>query len=85
MSDENEPVIVFSGSIMQADFLKAALEANGITVFLKDSIMAALAPYYVEPVGTVKVVIRRSDIEKAKPIVQRFLEKKDSKKQQHQM
>ena len=58
-------------------FLKGLLEDVGITTFLKDEMMGSIAPWYVAPggAGAVKVVIPKRDLDRAKPIVQEFLDK----------
>lgn len=79
MSEENELVVVYTGNPMDTAFLKSLLEADGITTFLKDEIMGTVAPFYVAPggAGAVKVIIAKRDLDRAKPIVQKF-DKKSS-------
>ena len=81
MSDKNELVIVFSGSVMGADCLKVLLENNGITAFLRDQALGMLAPWYADAggVGAVKVIVPKSELEKARPIVQEYLAGKNRK------
>lgn len=82
MSEENELIIVYSGNSIVTGFLKSILEAEGIKAFLKDEIMGTTAPAYAAPggVGAVKIVIARRDIDKAKPIIERFVEEETERK-----
>lgn len=76
MHNESEFVEVFAGNIVEADFLKSLLEAEGIAVFLYNEAMGTIAPFYVEAagVGAVKVVIQRENLDIAEPIVREFVE-----------
>lgn len=79
MSEKNKLIIVYTGTPMDTAFLKSLLEADGITTFLKDEIMGTVAPFYVAPggAGAVKVLIAKRDLDRAKPIIQKF-DKKSS-------
>jgi hypothetical protein len=74
MSEDVKLVIVYSGNIVQAEFVKSLLEGAGIRCFLKDEFIGTLAPWYAAPVGVgaVKVVVRDDDLEQAEAIVQDF-------------
>lgn len=76
MSEENELIIIYAGNSITAGFLKSVLETEGIKTFLKDEIIGAIAAPYASPggVGAVKVVIAKRDIDKAKPIMESFME-----------
>ena len=74
MVDEDKPIIVFSGSLIDADLLKVFLEENGITAFLQDQVIGTVSPWGIQ--NNVKVVVSASDIEKAKPLIQQFLAEK---------
>jgi hypothetical protein len=76
MPGESEFVEVYAGHIVDADFLKGLLEAEGIAVFLRNEAMGTIAPFYVEAAGTgaVKVVIQRENLDIAEPIVREFVE-----------
>ena len=78
MSEEDELIVVYAGTPMDADFLKSLLERAGITAFLRDEILGTIAPWYAAPggVGAVKVVIPKRDLDIAKPIVEEFLGQK---------
>jgi hypothetical protein len=75
MPEDNELIVVYAGSSIDAGFIKGLLEDVGIITFLKDEIMGSLAPWYVAPGGTgaVKVVIAKRDLDRAKPIIEKFL------------
>jgi hypothetical protein len=76
MPTESEFVEVYAGNIVDADFLKGLLEAEGIAVFLHNEAMGTIAPFYVEAggAGAVKVVIQRENLDIAEPIVREFVE-----------
>lgn len=78
MSEEKEFIVVYAGTLTDAGFLKGLLEDAKITTFLKDEIIGTLAPWYVVPggAGAVKIVIAKEDLDRAKPIVQKFLDEK---------
>jgi hypothetical protein len=71
-----ELVIVHAGNSVEAGFVKSLLEEYGIAARLRDEMMGTIAPWYVAPggVGAVKVVVARSDYERAKAIIAEFLE-----------
>jgi hypothetical protein len=74
MDDELEPVMVYSGTIWEAELLKSILEDAEIETFLRDEFTGTLAPWYTAPggSGSVKVVVSSLDFEKAYQIVQEF-------------
>jgi len=83
MSEDNELIVVYSGSQISAGFLKGLLEDAGITVFLWDEHISAIDPLSViDPmpfsfnnwVYPVRVVIAKRDLNKAEPIIEEFLE-----------
>lgn len=71
---EIRPVTIFGGNPWEAGLLKSMLEAAGIEVFLRDEALGTLAPWYAGPGGTsaVKVVIADQDLERARPVVEKF-------------
>lgn len=73
--DEDHLSIVYAGNIVQADLLKCLLEGQGIEVFLRDETVGMLAPWYTAPggAGAVKVLIRNSKVQEARPIVEDFM------------
>lgn len=78
MDDENELVVVYSTNPIETGFLKGLLEDSGIKVFLIDEFMGSISPSRVSPVGpagAVKIVVTRTDIEKAKAIIEEFSNK----------
>jgi hypothetical protein len=74
----NAPVIVYSGSIVDADLLRCLLDGEGIQSYLKDEMVGMVAPYVAGPggAGAVKVVIDKEDLERARPIVDDFIREK---------
>lgn len=71
MAKEDIPVVVFSGSILQAEMLKSVLEDEGIKAYLQDETMGTLAPFIAAPggLGAVKVLVAGRDADRAREIV----------------
>ena len=72
--------IVYSGTIVQADLLKCLLEGAGIHAVLQDEFIGMIAPY-VSPAGAgaVKVLVAKSDMDRARRIVEDFSRKPTTK------
>lgn len=73
MQDENFSVI-YSGNIVQVDFIKSVLEGSGIQCVLQDEYLGRMRPYAVP--GGIKVLVPNADVDKARRIVEDFI--KDS-------
>jgi hypothetical protein len=76
MSKENELIVVYAGTLVDANFVKSLLEGDGITVFLKDELMGTIAPWHVDlggGVAAVKVMVAERDFERARDLIQHFL------------
>ena len=74
MSQESDPVVVYVGASLEASVVKSLLEAKGIQAFLKDDLMATLEPYLYK----CKVIVAKRDLDRAKRIVQEFLDGRSS-------
>ena len=75
MPKENEPVVIYSGNIVEADLVKSFLEAEGVMAFLQDQHIGSLVPF----LGTaVKVSVPARDFRRAQEIVNQFLEEDSS-------
>lgn len=74
---EDEPVIVFAGTIWQVAIVKSLLENAEIEAFLKDEINGTLVPWITSAggAGSVKVVVAFKDFEKAKLIIDDYEKK----------
>ena len=74
MPPPNDLVVVHAGDAIESGFVKSLLEEYGIPAFLRDEMMGAIAPWYIAPggVGAVKVLIARSDYERARAIIDEF-------------
>ncbi len=72
MSDDHEPVVVFSGSILEADMMRNILESEQIVAFLRDETLGSLAPFLASPGGSgaVKIVVSRRDEARARQIIE---------------
>ncbi|HCT30995.1 MAG TPA: hypothetical protein DIW31_09740 [Bacteroidales bacterium] len=69
-----DPIVVFAGTIMQAEMLKSLLEDTEVEAFLKDEAMGTIAPWQASAGGasSVKVVVSKNDYEKAMLVVAEF-------------
>lgn len=74
MPPPNDLVVVHAGDAIETGFVKSLLEEYGIPTFLRDEMMGAIAPWYITPggVGAVKILIARSDYERARAIIDEF-------------
>ena len=81
MSSPNDLVIVFSSNSFEAELVKNELEYNGIDTFLKDEFLGVIAPWYSAPggAGAVSVTVAQRDSEKARSIIQQFIDKNTEK------
>ncbi|WP_210463994.1 putative signal transducing protein [Rufibacter roseolus] len=81
MSDnfKPKPVIVFSGSAMEANVVKSMLENAGIQAFLKDQHIGSIAPWQVAAGGggAVKVVVSSLNQQEAEEIIARYERNED--------
>lgn len=64
-------VVIFDGSLFQAQMVKNLLENDGIESSLKDEIVGARSPVW-RPGGGVKVMVNDSDYSRAKLIVDEY-------------
>ena len=80
MSNEDDLIVVYAGNSIDTYFLKSLLEDAGVTTLLKDEMMGNIAPWIVEPggIGAVKIIVKEKDIDRAKPIVHKFINNKPS-------
>jgi hypothetical protein len=70
---------VFSGSSVDANFIKAYLEDNGIGVFIRNAHQSSIAAGWIDPVaGTdVAVMVTAENFERAESLVRQYLESRD--------
>jgi len=75
MSRDQEPVIVYDGTVGDAEVLKSLLEASGIAAYLQNERMGTLAPWFVSPAGAggVKVMVAHENAVEAQSIVEDFV------------
>ena len=68
----NEWVVVYSGNIVEADLLKCLLDGEGIESILQNENIGMIAPY-LSPAGAgVSLAIDKSDLERARPIIEDY-------------
>lgn len=74
---ENNPVEVFAGTAVQAALVKSLIENAEIRAYLKDEFTGVLYPWHTTPggVGAVKVFVSGLDHEKARLVVDEYLNK----------
>lgn len=66
----DEPVVVYIGSFPMAGLLKSQLEDSGIKADLWDAAASTIIPLSLQA----KVAVAQRDIERAKPIVEQFVQ-----------
>jgi len=71
-----EPILIFSGTAMQAGFVKSLLENAEIEAFLIDEYIGTLKPWISAAggVGAVRVFVSSLDFENARQIVNEYIE-----------
>ena len=67
-------IVIYSGSLLEADLLRCLLDSKGIESSLQNEIMGSLAAPYIAPggAGAVKVAVRPNDVTRARLVVQDF-------------
>jgi hypothetical protein len=66
--------VIYSGDSFQADLLKSLLDDRGIQAVLEDEFLGRMYPYAV---GGVKVIVLNADLDQAREIVEKFLNRPD--------
>ena len=72
MSYRNDWVVVYAGSIVEADLLKCLLAGAGIESRLQNEALGMIAPYIFQGGAGVGVAVLREDLENARPIVEDY-------------
>ena len=72
----NEWVVVYSGTIIEADLLRCLLDGEGIDSRLQNEALGMIAPYIFPGGAGVDVAIARQDLDKARPIVEDYAKNK---------
>jgi hypothetical protein len=75
MSDNNKKddlVVAYAGNIVDVEFAKTLLDAEGIPCYVQNQNMGTLMPWAVAPagIGSVQLVIRAGDAERVRPIIE---------------
>ncbi len=75
-NDEIKPVEVFSGTIWQAELMKSLLANAEIEAYLTGEISGTMTPWINAPggLGAVKVTVSSLDYEKAKIVVDEYMQ-----------
>ena len=74
--NRNEWVVVYSGTIVEADLLRCLLDGEDIESRLQNEALGMIAPYVFPAGAGVCVVIQRENLEKARPIVEDYARNK---------
>lgn len=71
-NDPNELVVAYAGNIVDVEFAKTLLDAEGIPCFVQNQNMGTLMPWAVAPagLGAVQLVVRAADAERVRPIIE---------------
>ena len=71
-TQQGKPVIIFSGELFKASYIKDLLEGNGIHAYFQNEYMSSIAPWYVEPGGanSLKVIVSSLDYDKSMELIQ---------------
>ena len=71
MSEKDDLVVIFAGSVFDATLVRNLLEGAQIEAFLLDEQMARLIPFYLSAMsaGAVKVAVRPADAEEARIVL----------------
>ena len=72
MTHANDWVVVYSGTIVEADLLKCLLDGAGIESCLQNETLGMIAPYIFQGGAGVGVAVLREDLENARPIVEDY-------------
>ena len=76
MDNQNEWIVVYSGTIVEADLLKCLLDGEGIESQLQNETIGMIAPY-LSPAGAgVSLAIASEDLARARPIVEDYINNK---------
>ena len=70
--DRNELVVAYAGNIVEVEFAKSLLDAEGIPCFVQNQNMGTIMPWVAAPagLGSVQLVIRAEDAERVRPIIE---------------
>jgi len=78
MPQTDDFIVIHAGNAIETGFVKSLLEEYGIRTILRDEMMGMIAPYIAPGgVGAVKVLIARSDYERARAIIDEFHDDED--------
>lgn len=82
MMKNKELKIVYTGSVIDAGFIKSYLEDNGISSLMKDEYRQSIIAGWVSPgsENSVKVYVQKKDFEKASILVKEYLNSIDGVK-----
>jgi hypothetical protein len=76
MEQENDMIKVYTGHKVQVLYLKGILSENGIKASIRDTFQTGISGGVMDGVpSALDVYVLESDLEKAKPIVDAYIEK----------
>lgn len=87
MSENNEGkdlVVAYAGNLIDVEFAKTLLDAEGIPCFVQNQNMGTLMPWAVSPagLGAVQLVIKAEDAERVQPIIEDMQKSDDENAEQ---
>jgi len=76
--NNNDIIEIFAGTSIDAEIVRSLLEDSDVKTFLKDENMGTIAPWHVSGggVAAVKIIINSCDYDKAKLIIDKYMERK---------
>jgi hypothetical protein len=76
MEQENDMIKVYTGHKVQVLYLQGILEDSGISASIRDTFQTGISGGVIDGVpSALDVYILESDLKKARPIVEAFIEK----------
>lgn len=73
--DHTDLVVAYAGNIVDVEFAKTLLDAEGIACYVQNQNMGTIMPWVSAPagLGAVQLVIRAEDAERVRPIIEDML------------
>ena len=70
--EHNDLVVAYAGNIVDVEFAKTLLDAEGIQCYVQNQNMGTIMPWVAAPagLGSVQLVIRAEDAERVRPIIE---------------
>jgi hypothetical protein len=71
-NEKDDLVVAYAGNLIDVEFAKTVLDAEGIPCFVQNQNIGSLMPWVAAPagLGSVQLVIRAGDAERVRPIIE---------------